>query len=106
MYTDVREILDAALRSGGGEFTLATHGAAIHWRQRAYKFRKLFAETVAKDSPYDGLTLPQIPAESSTVLIKLRAQRGTFVPLGEPVAEPGDDDGLLDAALNLAKDLP
>ena len=36
MYADVREVLDSALSHGGGEYQLATHGMAVHWRQRAY----------------------------------------------------------------------
>lgn len=111
MYDDVRQILDAALASGGGTFDLPTHGKAVHWRQRAYKFRKLYAQTLASDdsfsmSMYDKLTMPQIPEDSRTVVINLREIIGTFTPNREPyqpmeVAVPGDD--LLDVAKEIAK---
>jgi hypothetical protein len=110
MYDDVRQILDAALASGGGEFVLPSHGLAVHWRQRAYKFRKLYAQTLASDdsfsmSPYDRLTMPQIPDDSSTVVINVREVVGTFTPNREPytpseVAVPGDE--LFDVAKSIA----
>lgn len=105
MYADVREVLDAALLSNGGEFVLDSHGAAIQWRQRAYKFRKRFAETIPRESPYDKLVLPKIPEGSSTVIIRLRATQGTFVPSEAPAPPIDVDEDLLSAALNLAKDL-
>jgi hypothetical protein len=111
MYDDVRQILDTALASGGGSFDLPTHGLAVHWRQRAYKFRKLYAEILASDkslsmSPYDRLTMPQIPDDSSTVVINVREVIGTFTPNREPyapieVAAPGDE--LFDVARDIAK---
>jgi hypothetical protein len=111
MYDDVRQILDAALSSGGGSFELPTHGKAVHWRQRAYKFRKLYAQTLASDdsfsmSPYDRLTLPMIPDDSSTVIINIREVVGTFTPNREPYAPtdvpvPGDD--LFEAAQSIAQ---
>jgi hypothetical protein len=111
MYDDVRQILDAALSSGGGRFDLPTHGLAVHWRQRAYKFRKLYAQTLASDdsfsmSPYDRLTMPRIEDDSSTVVINVREVIGTFVPNREPtvpvdVPVPGDE--LFEVAAGLAK---
>lgn len=111
MYADVRQILDAALASGGGSFELSNHGQAVHWRQRAYKFRKLYAQTLASDdsfsmSPYDKLTLPQIADDSSTVVINVREVIGQFTPNREPadvsyVPVPGDE--LFDVAADIAK---
>ena len=111
MYADVRQILDAALASGGGSFELPTHGLAVHWRQRAYKFRKLYAQTLASDdsfsmSPYDRLTLPQIPDDSCIVVINVREVIGQFTPNREPadvayVPVPGDE--LFDVAADIAK---
>ena len=109
MYADVRDVLDAALRSNGGTFICATHGAAVHWRHRCYRFRKLYADTVSADSPYDRLTFPKIPPESSTVVINIIASPGIFVPSDPSAVVPGHeeaDDELLKAALDLMKDLP
>lgn len=111
LYDDVRQILDAAMASGGGEFVLTTHGQAVHWRQRAYKFRKLFATILSQDkslamSPYDRLTMPQIPDDSSTVIINVREIVGTFTPNREgyvptQVAVPGDE--LFDVAADIVR---
>ena len=111
LYDDVRQILDAAMLSGGGEFALPSHGKAVHWRQRAYKFRKLYAQTLASDdsfsmSPYDKLTMPAIPEDSSVVVINVREVVGTFTPNREPyepidVPVPGDE--LFDVARDIAK---
>ena len=111
MYDDVRQILDAALAAGGGSFELPSHGLAVHWRQRAYKFRKLYAQTLAADdsfsmSPYDKLTMPQIPDDSSTVVINVREVIGTFTPNRESyqpveVSVPGDE--LFDVAKDIAR---
>lgn len=107
IYDDVRAILDESLRVGGGSFTLATHGQAVHWRHRAYKFRKLYAETLPTISPYDRLIFPRIPPESSTVVIELRQQTGLFLPKETewqlPETKPLDD--LEEIALALARKL-
>lgn len=77
-FADVKQVLDQALASRGGTFTLATHGEAVHWRHRAYTFRKQFAEAI--DGRYDVLQFPRIPAESSTVVIRMLEVRGMFTP--------------------------
>jgi len=104
MYADVRQILDAALAAGGGTFECDTHGAAVHWRQRAYRFRKLFAETLGlnKESPYDIIVMPRIPEDSSTVHITIRRSIGTFKPLegGRPFQPVMDE--LDEAAAEIA----
>lgn len=111
MYDDVRAILDAAMQSGGGSLELPSYGQAVHWRQRAYKFRKLYAEILAQDkslamSPYDRLTLPKIALDDCTVVIRVREAIGTFTPNREPytpVDMPVIGDDLLDAAKSIAK---
>ena len=111
MYDDVRKILDAALQAGGGSYELPSYGSAVHWRQRAYKFRKLYAETIAGDnstamSPYDKLTMPRIDLDSTIVEIKVRQAAGVFVPANEPYASPiGLEDELFDVARELADKL-
>lgn len=106
MYADVKEILDAALASAGGELQMQSYGAAVHWRQRAYRFRKLFAETLGPKqlSPYDVLTFPRIDEDSSTVVIKIQQTAGKFVPAKPAVHEPAGDS-LLDEALQFAETL-
>lgn len=101
MYSDVRAILDAALAAGGGEYECATHGEAIHWRQRAYRFRKLFAETIApRESHYDSIVMPR--PQESIVRITVRQQVGVFRPAEGQAPPVFDDDPLADAAAALA----
>lgn len=104
IYADVREVLDQALASGGGAFECANHGAAVHWRQRAYKFRKLYAETLGPKvmSPYDILVLPRLAPDSATVHICIRQTAGVFRPNNTDAA-PTMDDPLFDVAAELAK---
>lgn len=103
MFADVRSILDQALTSGGGTFQCATHGAAVHWRQRANQFRKLYAESLGPKgvSEYDVLVFPRIVEGTATVVIKMRVQAGTFIPAND--AAPTTNDELLDEALALAR---
>ena len=103
MYTDVFEVLDAALASNGGSYTLPSHGKAVNWRHRAYRARKLWAEVhgANKLSKYDKLTMPKVPEESATVIIRFISQAGTFIP-NEPGSEVVKDDPLFDIARNLA----
>lgn len=109
MYSDVKQILDAALAAGGGEYSLPTHGKAVHWRQRAYKFRKLFAEVHhARDmSKYDSIVMPRIEPHETTVRFQIRHVEGEFKPAaGAPVNfDAGPDDDLLDFASSLAKQI-
>lgn len=110
MFDDVRQILDAAIASGGGSLELPSYGQAVHWRQRAYKFRKLYAQTLASDdsfsmSPYDRLTLPKLDDDSCVVIIKVREAVGTFTPNREPyqpVDVPVVGDELFEAARSIA----
>ena len=115
LYSDVKAVLDEAIASSGGTYTLPDHGKAVHWRQRAYKFRKLWAEVhgIKVASIYDQLTMPMIPDDSSDVIIRVVSQRGTFKPNAAPMTEemidafdlPADDDPLLAEALELAKQI-
>jgi hypothetical protein len=107
MYADIRAILDAALSAGGGSYECGTHGQAVHWRQRAYRFRKLFAETLglSRESEYDCLVMPRVEPDSSVVTIRLRKQVGVFVPSGEPTADIIFGDPLFEEAEALARRL-
>lgn len=99
MYADVRQILDAALAAGGGEYDLGDYGQAVHWRQRAYRFRKLYAETLGPKamSPYDVLVLPRLDESSCEVVIGIRQAAGVFKPADDGLA-PTTNDDLLEAA--------
>ena len=109
MYADVSNILDAALAHGGGSYALESNGAAVHWRQRAYAFRKLYAETIGGMSKYDRLTFPRIVDGSSVVQIRLVEAKGLFTPASEIATlgadEPFDDDDLLEYAKKFAENL-
>jgi hypothetical protein len=103
MYADVRAVLDSALASGGGTFACASHGAAVHWRQRAYRFRKLYAETLGLKtmSPYDVLVLPRLEPDGCEVVITIRQTAGVFTPANDAQAP----DELLEAAESLRRRL-
>ena len=103
---DVKEILDVALQTSGGEVQLPSYGAAIKWRQRAYQFRKLYAECVQSPSPYDRLTIKALAKGDTTVTLRMIEQRATFKPKAtfrgaSPIVE---DDPLLEAARKLAEE--
>lgn len=104
LYADVKEILDQCLKTNGGEYTLESYNKAVHWRQRAYKFRKLYAETLSPGllSPYDSITIPRIAPNSSTVLLVKQKATGIFKPT-RPVKEEPDD--LMKDAKDFAKRL-
>lgn len=106
MFADVRAVLDTALEHGGGTFTAHDHGAAVHWRQRAYRFRKAYAETLGpRDmSPYDALVLPRLAPDSSEVVITIRQTGGVFTPANDGLA-PTSNDELLGAAEAFAQKL-
>lgn len=106
MYADIRLVLDAALAAGGGSFTCETHGAAVHWRQRAYRFRKLYAETLGprQMSPYDVLVLPRLSDDGCEVVITIRQSAGVFTPANDGQA-PTSNDELLEAAEAIARKL-
>ncbi len=105
MYSDIFPILDEALAAGGGTYALATYGDAVHWRQRAYRARKLYANTFGFDmSKYDRLTFPRIKDGECFVTIQLNVSKGVFTPAGEgvPFVEETSDD-FTDAAALFAK---
>lgn len=106
IYADVRAVLDSALEHGGGTLTCDSPGAAIHWRQRAYRFRKAFAETLGPRamSPYDVLVLPRLANDSLEVVINIRQASGVFTPAGDGLA-PTSNDELLEAAESLRRRL-
>ena len=112
MFEDVKMVLDAAVAAGGGTFTCETPGMATQWRQRAYKFRKMFRETVDK-CIYDRLTLPAIPKDSCDVVIKVIEIKGTFTPASgaapvkfdQPTTMTEDTDELMTDAMRFAQSL-
>lgn len=110
MYADVKEILDQCIAHNGGSYALHSYGAAVHWRQRAYRFRKMFAETLPEGelSPYDVLTFPKIEEGSKSVVVVKQQAKGVFTPNEAAVAvatPPEEVDDLLADAMNLAERL-
>lgn len=104
MYSDIQRVLDAALAAGGGTYRCPAHGTAVHWRQRAYAFRKLFRETMsAHHSPYDTLTFKKVEEGSCEVIIAVIETPGKFIPNNEAPAP--EEDELLAEAQALAEKL-
>lgn len=111
-YADVKQLLDQCLEHGGGAFTAKSPGAAVHFRQRAYTFRKKFREAMdPAASPYDRLTIRKLAKGSVRVEIEVIKLEGVFEPAsGEPVrVDPApqisEDDELMQAALALKEKL-
>lgn len=91
-FEDIRTVLDAALNHRGGRYRLNSYGEAVHWRQRAYRFRQLLRQQKLEASlipgfdpgtQYDKLTL-FIPKkgepDDNIVKIGFIEPRGTFEP--------------------------
>lgn len=105
LYADLQPVLDAAIAAGGGTYTLATHGDAVHWRQRVYKFRKLWQQERGP-SRYDALLLRRIPDDSSEVIMEVRVAQGIFTPgFTAPPPSIAGLDAAEDAAFALARRL-
>lgn len=109
-YADIKALLDQCLASGGGSYLAPSAGAAVHFRQRAYTFRKQYREAISPAaSPYDRLTLRKVPKGARKVDIEVIKLDGTFTPAdGEPVTlapQIEDDDPLLREALALRERL-
>lgn len=99
-YPEIREVLDYAIANRGARYTLISGGKAVHWRQRAYHFRKiLWGELNGMNpvppipTPYDGLRITVDPTDPTTVIIEINSadRIGTLVPLSpeiEPITDP------------------
>lgn len=108
MYEDVRAVLDAALKSGGGDYELPDYGKAVWWRQRAYTFRKLYADIqYPTPSPYDTLSFKKVEEGGAVVKIVVGQQRGIFRPANAPlpVLQTKEVDPLQAVADELARNL-
>lgn len=109
MYHDVKLVLDAAIAAGGGVYTLPTHGKAVHWRQRAYNYRRLLRESKIASSiipgldpttPYDTIELVITDRDSCDVIIRQIQVKGVLrdaegkpinVTPSSPAPEPQDE---------------
>lgn len=102
---DIKAVLDSALATNAshgeicGTVAFETSGKAVNWRQRAYRFRKLWREHRDINSPYERLTLPKLEPGETSVTIKMTGVPAVFTP-----AVVNDDDPLLNVARDLAKD--
>lgn len=108
LYEDVKIILDATLAAGGGTYTCPSHNEAVHWRQRVYRFRKLWAEVhnIKNMSRYDKIVLPKIHPPSPVVELLIRQQIGVFKPADSGIAVDLElNDDLLADALRLSAEL-
>lgn len=104
--SDVKTVLDEALAMNlphgaqCGTLSFDTPGKAVNWRQRAYRFRKLWREHRDINSPYETLTLPKLEPGATEVIIKKTGVPVTFVR-----SVPAEHDDLLDVAKDVAKGL-
>jgi hypothetical protein len=87
VYNDCRQVMDATLDAGGGNYYLPTKPGAERWRFRAYKFRNLHRKLYAGTSIYDVLTIsvPKYDETRKEWRVQLTSQTaiiGTFIPHG------------------------
>lgn len=85
-FFDVKHVADEALAAGGGAYTLPTHGDAVHWRQRFYRFRKAWHREF-NDTTYDSIILRRVADGSTVVQIEIQRVIGTFVPGPQPTSD-------------------
>ena len=111
-FADVKQLLDQCLEHGGGAFTAKSSGAAVHFRQRAYTFRKKYREAMdPAASPYDRLTIKKLAKGASRVEIEVIKLDGVFEPgtggpvRVDPIPDLAGDDELMRAALALREKL-
>lgn len=106
-YAPIKAVLDAALAGGGGRYDAPTPGAAVHFRHRAYTFRKAYREACAPGpSPYDRLTIRKLKRGDTSVVIEPMSLPGTFTPTGTgPVEVDEPEDELLAEARRIAREL-
>lgn len=108
IYEDVREVADLVLAHHGGEYECHSHGAAVHFTHRFYRFRKLYRKTYHADGSrckYDQIIVPRVKPDSATIKFKLRQHVGTFKPAGRPAVDVDSDDELFNIASQIRKRL-
>lgn len=116
-YSDVKNVLDQALRHNGARYSLPSHSSAINWRFRAYTFMKLMANLAAEakqipgqltTTPYDNIVLT-IEKDSPTVIVAPRKLEGVLEVDGPEIdlalSSPDTSDPLLEEAKRLIDDL-
>lgn len=119
-YADIKPILDAALKSNGGRYRLATHAQAVRWRARAYYYRKLlqqqkdFLTNAEKPTPYDAMKIniaPKGSPDDNVCVLDFYRPLGQWEPNEGETADPIEqatldhEDELALAAKRFAKDL-
>lgn len=94
-FPDVIRILTAARKAGGAVYTLPTPGAALNWKQRAYRFRRLLQANAQKAAPpgviattiWDDMVLKHKRGETR-IIIEFGVIQGDLVSLdGEPLSQ-------------------
>jgi hypothetical protein len=92
-YLHTKPILDAAVMSGGGTYTLLTHKDALRWRAMANAYRLI----ISKDGPtnYDAL---ELTVDNNKVIFRTRAvlgqfttEDGTVIEIDRKAPEPKDE---------------
>lgn len=95
-YPDVKQVFDFALAQKGARYTLESPGQAVHWRSRAYAFRKalwgemnLGSPVPPLGTPYDGI---KITLDGATCVIHVSETTAvgklTTLDGGEPLLTP------------------
>ena len=105
-YEHVRSVLEKALAHDELTYTLATPKEAIRWRQEAYYYRKLIAETGNQKFANFVISIegPAVIIRKRLVTGTITTQDGTRVdPAPRPIEEDADETEAF--ALDFAKRL-
>jgi hypothetical protein len=111
LYRDIEAALNKALAYGSGSVRCLSHGGAINWRQRAYRFRRLWQEytreayagipekeSEAGTSPWDEMILR---LEGNNVLIVFERREVVFIaPDGHEESLQSESSGAVGAQLS------
>lgn len=118
-FTDVAQVLDAALQSGGARYVLSRRGEAVKFRHRCYAYRAALARLdaerkanmpgTAPSTRFDTLVIrigAKGTTEEATLLIEFNQPKGQLLGLDgkplTPVNRPSDaEDPLLAEAQRL-----
>jgi len=91
-YVDIAAIASKFADGRMGRLEFENKKLLISWRQRFYKYRKLFGdqqlkETGIRSTPWDGIVLSQAPDSETTIILNWH-KTPEFIPADNPAPAP------------------